>query len=253
MRYTFDDEEDSDDLRVDEPTQQSGRATPLDQSGPLTTTSGRQVKSRLGGMYGENMLISQRNGLENEPTPASGDSVDGQGGAKSHGMSPFEAGAPRRRGRPRKIFSAPETSDESSRGKGHHSSSDEASGNQEWNGTDEEVEGVEEYEDYPATDEDEINMDANGNLAEKGHDAPEKEQESLVVQLRYRKGHESWSRSAEHGVNGDDTAIADHARVGEPDPPPLLQDITPEHKHHDTLSNGDIRSQIPEIHTIHPV
>jgi hypothetical protein len=55
-RYTFDDE----DGYVTDGTRRSTRnATPAD-SGPVVTASGRQVKSRVGGMYGESLSSDQR-------------------------------------------------------------------------------------------------------------------------------------------------------------------------------------------------
>lgn len=61
MRYTFSEEEDdegySDDTSTRRSTRNTGTHTPAD--GPTITQSGRQVKSRQGGAYGESMLSGQ--------------------------------------------------------------------------------------------------------------------------------------------------------------------------------------------------
>ena len=68
MRYTFDDN-DEDELDSDAPsTRRSGRnhsngSTPV-ESGPTVTASGRTVRPRGGGMYGESLLSGQANGIE---------------------------------------------------------------------------------------------------------------------------------------------------------------------------------------------
>lgn len=60
-KYTFSDEEDFD---SDEPSTKrqraSGISTPAEHNGPVVTASGRQVKARGGGIYGESLLIGQR-------------------------------------------------------------------------------------------------------------------------------------------------------------------------------------------------
>ncbi|KAI9837492.1 MAG: hypothetical protein M1819_007140 [Sarea resinae] len=54
MRYTFsDDEDDSDSTSNRRSTRQSGNSTPAEPAGPTFTASGRQVKPRQGGAYGE--------------------------------------------------------------------------------------------------------------------------------------------------------------------------------------------------------
>lgn len=64
MRYTFDDDdgEGSDDAVGRLSTRLSGRSTPLENKGPTVTASGRQVKARGGGLYGETLLSGQNGG-----------------------------------------------------------------------------------------------------------------------------------------------------------------------------------------------
>ena len=70
MRYTYD-EEDDDDSEASgtrRSTRNSGVATPAEQNRPTTTLSGRQVRSRAGGIYGEALLSGQN--TDARPSPA---------------------------------------------------------------------------------------------------------------------------------------------------------------------------------------
>ncbi|KAL2068006.1 hypothetical protein VTL71DRAFT_16104 [Oculimacula yallundae] len=62
MKYTYSDEEEdiySDSTNARRSTRNTGTHTPAEPSGPTITQSGRQVKSRQGGTYGESMLSGQ--------------------------------------------------------------------------------------------------------------------------------------------------------------------------------------------------
>jgi hypothetical protein len=62
MKYTFSEEEDegySDATSTRRSTRNTGTHTPAEPAGPTITQSGRQVKSRQGGTYGESMLSGQ--------------------------------------------------------------------------------------------------------------------------------------------------------------------------------------------------
>lgn len=59
MKYTFSDDEDDEgysDSTTRRSTRNTGTHTPAEPIGPTVTLSGRQVKSRTGGTYGESML-----------------------------------------------------------------------------------------------------------------------------------------------------------------------------------------------------
>ncbi|KAI1626648.1 hypothetical protein EDD37DRAFT_620225 [Exophiala viscosa] len=174
-RYTYsDDEFGSDGLSSRRSTRIS---TPAD-AGPTITASGRQVKSRVGGMYGETMLIDQRKELER---------VDGEGHfTESDEDMPTTAPNGRsvrtsRSGRPVKAVQHQYTN-------GEESASDEAqSTGKEWSGDENELDASEP--DFDAEDED----DDDDEMSDEGLDADElaeddNTQGSLVVQLRYRKG-----------------------------------------------------------------
>ena len=71
MRYTYDDDaDDSDELSIRRSTRNSDRSTPAEAQGPVVTASGRQVRARGGGMYGESLLSGQ---ATNADTPVSND------------------------------------------------------------------------------------------------------------------------------------------------------------------------------------
>lgn len=61
MKYTYSDEEDflSDGTSTRRSARQSGRETPADGQRATVTASGRQVRPRAGGMYGESLLSGQ--------------------------------------------------------------------------------------------------------------------------------------------------------------------------------------------------
>lgn len=75
MRYTFSDEEeeeeDSDGISTRRSTRNTGASTPADPSKPTVTASGRHVRSRLGGAYGESLLPGQTS--VDRASPATGD------------------------------------------------------------------------------------------------------------------------------------------------------------------------------------
>ena len=75
MRYTFDDDaEDSDELSLRRSTRHSDRSTPADH-GPVVTASGRQVKARGGGLYGETLPSGHATSAN---TPATNDYADSE-------------------------------------------------------------------------------------------------------------------------------------------------------------------------------
>jgi hypothetical protein len=62
MKYTFSDDEDdiySDSTTTRRSTRNTGTHTPAEPAAPTVTLSGRQVKARQGGAYGESMLSGQ--------------------------------------------------------------------------------------------------------------------------------------------------------------------------------------------------
>jgi hypothetical protein len=162
MRYTFSDEdedEDTDDTSTRKSTHNSGVSTPAEHSGPTVTASGRQVKSRLGGMYGETMLVDQRKELENERAATNANGIE-EDQDESNGLE-------QRSSRPRRPIRAPRRIDDSS--EEVNGASDGESSGQDWSGNEEEPD-AEEFE-AGGEDEDE-EMSANDSEMNDGRTAP---------------------------------------------------------------------------------
>ncbi|PSN70899.1 hypothetical protein BS50DRAFT_584474 [Corynespora cassiicola Philippines] len=166
MKYTFSDgeEEDGSDAQsVRRSTRQPGRDTP---AGPTVTASGRQVRSRATGMYGESLLSGQ---TTEGASPATGDYVRSEGSEEPHGAqgrstrtSNRTSNGLHRDGNTDAYNSGDEVEDE-----------DDATS---WDGGDEDDEDDVDQMDM---DEDDLGNDGYGNDAEP---------KSLVVCLRYGKG-----------------------------------------------------------------
>lgn len=171
MKYTFSDgDEDSDSMS----RRSTRNATPL-ETGPTITASGRQVRPRVGGVYGETMHYDQRRDLEQ---------VLGESGVEDSEDMPTTApsGRPMRAAtrqsntvtRQRETYDA--DGDEGS------DSDDAQSSGKEWSGNEEEPDAEESEE----LDEDE---DVSDDEELEHEDVREDENtvESLVVKLSYRK------------------------------------------------------------------
>lgn len=104
MRYTFSEEEEeegfSDDTSTRRSTRNTGTHTPAEPSGPTITQSGRQVKSRQGGTYGESMLSGQvvLGDAAGEPDAMNGEEEETAGGRPRRAAAASSAN----NGRPKK-------------------------------------------------------------------------------------------------------------------------------------------------------
>ena len=183
-RYTYSDEEgggDSDAFSARRSNRQSGISTPTEPSGPTFTASGRQVRSRHGGAYGESMLSGQQDGTE--PERSSGmDGADEEDGEPISRVRPPRAavqGKPRA-GRHIDGYNALDEMDDES---------DATSSGNEWEG------GADDEPDDQADDDDdedediEMSDDDGGDvvLEEESEDGGDKRASGLVVSLRYSK------------------------------------------------------------------
>ena len=184
MKYTFsDDEEDaSDATSARRSTRQSGRATPAAPSGPTVTASGRQVRSRLVGNYGESLLSGQtttdraspatgeyeRSEASEEPHPTHGRATRGAARATA---KPGD-GWPKVRKHIEGYNSVDEMDDEE----------DACSSGGEWDGGDDD----DEIPDQMDVDDDEDDSDLSDEMSEDETGA--KPKRSLMVNLRYGKG-----------------------------------------------------------------
>lgn len=158
LKYTYSDDED---IFSDEPTTRrsarnvSGATTPGEPSGPVFTASGRQVRARAGGMYGESMLSGQRDGAEEDqedngeaPQPRTRGQANGYANNYVDGMS------------------------------------DESDAASSWKGDDESPNENENENEFEGDDEEEASED------EASDDG---QQHSLVVHLHYKKSQEKSS------------------------------------------------------------
>ena len=174
MKYTFSDDEDiSDALSSRRSTRPSGVSTPAEHAGPTVTSSGRQVKSRLGGLYGETMLVDRRKEIEKERAQTT---LNGASSEDDNVLS----GRPRRTTR----TSGPSRTRVAPRDDELEDDSEAASTGDEWSG-DEDAPDDPEPE-FEGDDEDE-EMSEDEREPDDGDESNEEARESLVVQLRYRK------------------------------------------------------------------
>ncbi|KAF2114781.1 hypothetical protein BDV96DRAFT_575879 [Lophiotrema nucula] len=173
-KYTYSDEEDfaSDATDVRRSTRRSGRDTPAVPGGPTVTASGRQVRTRATGLYGESLLSGQ---TTERASPATGEYVRSDASEEphpAHGRSTRAAAQSSTgwQGGGRKHIETYNDLDEMD-------DEDEASesGN-EWDGGDEDE--VEDQMDL-GDDEDDLDDDSSDDDGEP---------KTLVVRLRYPKG-----------------------------------------------------------------
>jgi len=170
MKYTFSDEEDegSDARSTRRSTRNSGRESPAAPAGPTVTASGRHVRSRATGTYGESLLSGQ---TTEGASPATGDYVRSDGSEE-----------PQRPAHGRATRGANNTVDSWPKGGKHietYNSLDEMDDEDDatsWDGGDDEEEVPEQ-------------MDIDDDEDDSGENASEdEEQRSLVVHLKYPKG-----------------------------------------------------------------
>lgn len=183
-RYTYSDEEDggSDALSTRRSNRQSGISTPAESIGPTFTASGRQVRSRHGGRYGEAVLSGKQGA-----TQAS--RVGGLDGAEDDENEDDDE--PITRGRPRRAAQQNSVKPKTLTGKhnkGYDSmgsmddESDATSSGNEWEGGDED-EPDEHVDDEEDEEEEDVDMSDISGPEEDEDDLPQ----SLVVSLRYKK------------------------------------------------------------------
>lgn len=208
MKYTFSDDEgepDSDALSVRRSTRNSGRETPA-AAGPTVTASGRQVRSRATGMYGESLLSGQ---TTERASPATGDYVRSDvseepqqpaRGRATRATNNAVNGWPKGRKHIETYNSVDEMDDE-----------DDATS---WDGGDED-------EDEP--DQMDIDDEENDSAGEASEDD---QLSSLIVRLRYPKGSFNSSSSPkakpENANKLEGAAQSDGASAPTPAPAPTI-------------------------------
>jgi hypothetical protein len=162
LRYTFSDEEDfdSDNLGARRSTRTSGKDTLAVPSGPTVTASGRQVRSRATGLYGETLHSGQ---VSDHASPATGDYERSDASEE-----------PRTQGRSTRAGNRGATNGRSS----HRTVlSDDEEDATSWDGGDEDEEEPEQMD----VDDDEDDQDEESSEEEE-------EPQTLMVTLRYGTG-----------------------------------------------------------------
>ena len=168
LKYTYSDDEA--DLSDATSTRRSTRvATPADASKPVVTASGRQVRSRIGGQYGESMLSGQ---TTNQPTPATGD-YDGSEISDAPATRHDRA---TRSGVPHQV-------------NGYSNGRKHIAGYNELDEMDDEEDAMSSGGEWDGGDDDEVDDRLDDNDEDGGlstDDEDDFETKSLVVKLRYR-------------------------------------------------------------------
>ena len=173
IRYDYTDgDDDSDAPSTRRSTRNSGISTPA-ESLPVVTSSGRHVKSRLGGLYGETLYPDQRKAVESELAAQ----------MKDLGTSDSEITS--RQGRVGRTARSTRKQilDSDDGGSNDSDPTDEANG---WSGDEDAAdEPGDEFEGDDEEDDDD-DMSADGSIADD-LDGLRTSHPSLVVQLRYKK------------------------------------------------------------------
>lgn len=166
LKYTYSDEEDI--FSDDQPSRRSTRnvsnnMTPTEPSRPRYTASGRQIRSRAGGMYGEALLSGQREDSEYDEEEDEGRPQRTRTSTHPHGYSGY---------------AVDDLEDES-----EAIPSDGNDSGPEWNGGDD--------------DENDFEGDDEGDNVSGDESIVNGEPPSLVVQLRYGKGTSRGSKASD--------------------------------------------------------
>ncbi|KAL4942648.1 hypothetical protein BDV06DRAFT_158974 [Aspergillus oleicola] len=184
LKYTYSDDEDIFSDGLPPPTRRSGRnasgvSTPAEPAGPRFSASGRQIRSRAGGMYGESLLTGQRD----DDDVAEGDDSERRTRNRSSRVNGYtDYGL--------------DDDDADSNGA-------QSSGN-EWQGGEEEDEN-----EFEGDDEEEV----SGDEAVVNSEPP-----SLVVQLRYNKEGDKNEPKEQTVVQSAEAATEQPVLPAEPQP-----------------------------------
>ncbi|GAM86895.1 hypothetical protein ANO11243_049160 [Dothideomycetidae sp. 11243] len=170
MRYTFDDDEfEESDFSIRRSGRQSDRSTPAEARGPVVTASGRHVRTREGGVYGESLLSGQRS------------EISGTNGMSNRASRHTARGLGSREQRKRKF-------NEIHNGEEQMSDEDDAASSGGWNSADNEYEA--EHDDSgDEHDDDDEDEESDGNNYHD--DSGSGEPSSLVVKLKVPKASSS--------------------------------------------------------------
>lgn len=180
IKYTFSDEEGatSDGISTRRSNRRSGVSTPAESAGPTFTASGRQVRARGGGAYGESALSGQNANTNNVEATDIDHTSDGQEQPTTYGRGQRSAGrSTRNQGSSKNVRSYDGTDEDSAA----------STSGEDWDGGDDDDvddQMVDEVEDQDLEmSDDEVSI-ADGD--DQGTTEDNK-QRSLVVSLRYQR------------------------------------------------------------------
>ena len=189
MKYTFSDEEEgvSDAQSTRRSNRHSGVSTPAEPAGPTFTASGRRVRSRHGGAYGETMLSGHqgesevsRNRSYDAVGADEGEEEEAQTGVRTRGVSSRNSAGQSLRSRAR--------IDQYNEIDGMDEESDATSSGGEWDGGDDDDDEVDDH--GGDGDDEDTNMSEDNTSdgpEELDTNATTEKRDSLVVSLRYRQ------------------------------------------------------------------
>ncbi|KAE9374563.1 hypothetical protein N431DRAFT_455310 [Stipitochalara longipes BDJ] len=174
MKYTYSDEEDdiySDSTTARRSTRNTGSHTPAENTGPTITQSGRQVKSRHGGAYGETIL-SETHAHAVTAGGLDGTSEEPEGDGSS--------------GRPRRAAAAAATNGWATKGGRHiegYNDVDEMTSDEEGDASEQDY-GDDEEDDHVSLESD---VDDPDDLTDENEDLDEAgEKKKLIVKLQVK-------------------------------------------------------------------
>ncbi|KAL6160244.1 hypothetical protein ACJQWK_09260 [Exserohilum turcicum] len=220
QRYTFDEEEDfdSDNLSVRRSGRQSGRDTPAAPSGPTITASGRQVRSRATGAYGEKLHSGQ---VADHPSPATGDYIRS------------DISEERQSGHGGRATRAANRGTTNGRVLNRTLDSEDDEDATSWDGGDDEEDEA-----------DQIDLDDDDDDGAADASSEEDEEPSLMVTLRYRKPGSD--------AQEPDTAMAGNEATNPSDAPtsqPTQQHATHNHEPVASVSQPEVSSTLNGLST----
>ncbi|KAM0804697.1 hypothetical protein BDR22DRAFT_834584 [Usnea florida] len=183
-RYTYSDEEDggSDALSTRRSNRQSGISTPADSSGPTFTASGRQVRSRHGGTYGEAILRGQQDAMQQSRKDELERAEDNEDEDED---GPVSRGRPRRAAQQNRVKPKPlarEPAEEYNSLESMEDESDATSSENDWDGGDGD-EPDDHIDDDDEDEDEEVDTSESSVVEEDDDDLPQ----TLVVSLRYKR------------------------------------------------------------------
>ncbi|KAL8922869.1 MAG: hypothetical protein Q9172_003375 [Xanthocarpia lactea] len=209
IKYTYSEEEDggSDALSTRRSNRQSGFSSPAEPARPMVTASGRQVKSRYGGTYGETILSGQHENGQ-ALSVGGGDGAEDVEELQGSGVRGGRATRGRRRRKAGSHIDDDISSDEVDDG------SDATDSGQEWVGGDDDA-------DDRADDEvEDVEMDDETSEDELAMNDVSLQPRSLVVSLRYANATPNAMPTAprDTGIMPGPNSVSDQAPPEEANP-----------------------------------